>query len=421
MKKTQNIKKKLGILFFSTLILGCENAPLPLQGEKVSIFNKEKTQKTENKKIILEKPYINKLWNSNGGNSENNMGHIAGHKKFHKLYSNDIGSVSSKKQILYTPVANENMVFTISGNLRLTAININTGKTVWFQKFSNNDLIKFGTLALNGNDLYLLTNNSQLVKLNAKTGEIIYSKYFNTNLKSGLTICDNKLFFTNDNNETFAINQTTGEKEYIHKTIEESSSFIKGSTPACKDDKLITAFSNGEVHMIMAETSTPIWLDSVYKINPSNINTISDIIANPAIKNNIVVVKSYNDITKAFDIDEGKTLWITSNGGKTTPIISNDTMFDINNNKVLFASNVSNGNKIWETKLNIKQDDIFFDPLLINNQIIIPVSNGDIIKVNPYNGNIIETESLTSQIDVSPIVINDKLIIISNGDLEVFN
>ncbi|MCR5506337.1 MAG: PQQ-binding-like beta-propeller repeat protein [bacterium] len=421
MKNLKNIKKKLGILFSLSLIFGCESAPKLLQGEKISIFNKEKKETIEAKTIILEKPYINNSWTSNGGNGKNNVGHIAGKKKFHKLYSNDIGSSSSKKQILYTPVANEKMIFTISGNLRLTATDINNGKTVWYQKFSNNDLITFGTLALDGNDLYLITNNAQLVKLNATTGEIVYSKYFNTTLKSGLTFCNDKLFFVSDNNEAFAIDSKTGEKIYVHKTIEENSSFIKGATPACKGDNLILTFSNGEVHMIMADTSTPIWLDSAYKINPSNINTISDIIANPVIEENTVIVKSYNDITKAFDLTEGKTLWITSNGGKTAPVISNGTMFDINNNKVIFASNILTGNKIWENKLNIDKNDIFFDPLLVNNQILVPVSNGDIIKVNPYSGEIIEVENLTSQIDVSPIVVNDKLIIISNGDLEVFN
>ena len=421
MKKNQNVKKKLGILFFSTLIFGCESAPALLTGEKVSIFTKEQIETKENKKIILEKPYINKSWISNGGNSQNNIGHIAGHKNFKKLFSNDIGTSNSKKQILYTPVANEKMIYTISGNLRLTATNIKTGKTVWYQKFSNNDLIKFGALNLNGNDLYLITNNAQIVRLDATTGEIIYSKYFNTNLKSGLTFCDNKLFFINDNNELFAIDSQTGNKVYIHKTMEENSSFIKGSTPACKKDKLITTFSNGEVHMIMTETSTPIWLDSAYRINPSNINTISDIVANPVINDNTVIVKSYNDITKAFNIDEGKPLWSTSNGGKTTPVISNDIMFDINNNKIVFASDILTGNKIWETKVDIDKHNIFFDPLLINNQLIIPVSNGNLIKINPYNGSIIETENLTSKIDVAPIVIEDKLIIISGGDLEVFN
>ena len=39
MKKMQNMKKKLGILFSSALIFGCESAPQPLQGKKISIFN----------------------------------------------------------------------------------------------------------------------------------------------------------------------------------------------------------------------------------------------------------------------------------------------------------------------------------------------------------------------------------------------
>ena len=421
MIKIKNIGINLLILFSSTMITGCENMPAPLVGEKISIFNKKTNEKVENKQIILERPYINKLWASDGGNSQNNMGHLAGRKSFKKLYSNDIGRENSRKQILYTPVANEKMIFTISGNLRLTATDIKTGKTIWYQKFPNKDYITFGALVLNNNDLYLITNSSQLIKLNATTGEIIYSTYFNTTLKSGLTLCDNKLFFTNNNNETFAIDSSSGKKLYTHKTIEENSFFIKGSTPACKDDKLVLAFSNGEVHMIMTETSTPIWLDSAYRINPSNINTISDIVANPVINDNTVIVKSYNDITKAFNIDEGKPLWSTSNGGKTTPVISNDIMFDINNNKIVFASDILTGNKIWETKVDIDKHNIFFDPLLINNQLIIPVSNGDLIKINPYNGSIIETENLTSKIDVAPIVIEDKLIIISGGDLEVFN
>ena len=64
---------------------------------------------------------------------------------------------------------------------------------------------------------------------------------------------------------------------------------------------------------------------------------------------------------------------------------------------------------------------MIFDPLLINNQLLIPVANGDIIKINPYTGRIIETINLTSKIDVSPIAVEDKLIILSNATLRVFN
>lgn len=421
MKNNFKLKKAI-IAFTFPFLISCENTPEALTGEKVSIFNQTKINELSQKNILLEKPYLNKSWNSTGGNNKNNMGHIAGRKSFKKLYSKDIGIVNSLNQILYKPVANETTIFTIDGKLKVMATDINTGKTIWAnERLSNPELIKYGSLALSNNDLYAITNTSQLVKLNALTGEIIYSKYFNTNLKSGLQICDNKLYFINDNNELYIINAETGEKVYSHKTMEETSSFIKGSTPLCFDDKVIATFSNGEVHMIMSDTATPIWLESAYKINSSNINNISDIVANPIANEKIAIIKSYNNIIKALTIDEGLKLWENENGGTTTPVLSNETMFDINNNKTAIATDITTGKTIWETKLETSIKDILFDPLLINNQLIIPVSNGNIIKLNPYNGKFIETEELTSKIDISPIVINDKLIILSNGDLEVFN
>ena len=418
-----NFKFKKAIIAFTfPLLISCENTPAQLIGEKVSIFNQTNLNETSQKQILLEKPYINKSWNSTGGNNKNNLGHIAGRKSLKKLYSKDIGIVNSTKQIIYKPVANETTIFTIDGKLKVMATDINTGKTIWAnERLSNPELIKYGALALLNNDLYVITNTSQLVKLNAKTGEIIYSKYFNSTLKSGLQICGDKLYFVNDNNELYIVNAETGEKVYSHKTMEETSSFIKGSTPICFDDKVIATFSNGEIHMIMSDTATPIWLESAYKINSSNINNISDIVANPIANEKIVIVKSYNNITKALTIDEGLKLWENENGGTTTPVISNETIFDINNNKTATATDITTGKTIWQTKLETAIKDVLFDPLLINNQLIIPVSNGNIIKLNPYNGKIIKTEELTSKIDVSPIVINDKLLILSNGDLEVFN
>lgn len=417
-KKTKSGKILTFLLL--PLLFACENAPTPLSGEKISIFNSEITDENIEKRIVLEKPYINKQWSSTGGNNENNVGHLAGKKQFKKLFSKSIGTVDDTNQILYRPVANKTTIFTIDGKLKITATNINTGKTIWeMERIKNNDLIKFGTLALDDNYLYAITNSAQLLKLNAKTGEIAYSKYFNTPLKSGLQICGNKLFFINDSNELYIIDKQTGNKLYTHKSMEEASSFIKGSTPLCMDDKLVATFSNGEIHMLMSDTTTPIWLDSVYKISTSNLNNISDIVANPIATKGLVIVKGYNDITKALTLRDGKQIWENSNGGITTPVISNETMFDINNNRVVSATDTKTGKQIWETRLNTY--DMIFDPLLINNQLLIPVANGDIIKINPYTGRIIETINLTSKIDVSPIAVEDKLIILSNATLRVFN
>ena len=203
--------------------------------------------------------------------------------------------------------------------------------------------------------------------------------------------------------------------------MEEPNSFIKGSLPLCIKNNLIATFANGEVHMLMRDMNVPIWLEALTKINTKNINNFTDIVANPITDGQVVIVKSYNGITKAFDIENGTLQWELPIGGITTPTLSNKFMFDISSDNILNAINIENGKVIWATKISLEDKSaIAFDPILLNNQIILTFSNGEIIKVNPYTGKVIGKQSLASIIDTSPIVIEDKFIILSNADLIIY-
>lgn len=411
------------ILILAFVFTGCETTKVPLSGERVSIFDKEEQEdEFSDDKIILKRPVLNKSWTSSSGNSYNTIGHIAGKKKFTKFARNDIGVKTSNAQILYTPVANSTTVFTIDGKLKVQATSLLTGKTLWQSpRLTNNEYLRYGALALDNERLYAITNTAQLVAMNIKNGEIIYSNYFNTTLKSGLQICGDKLYFSNDMGEFFVIDAKTGDKVFTHKTMEEANSFVKGSLPMCIDNNIVVAFPNGEVHMLMRDMNTPIWLEALTKINTKNINNISDIVANPITDGEVVVVKSYNNIMKAFDIDTGVLNWELSIGGITTPVLSNKFMFDISNDNIVNAINVKTGKIIWSKKVEPEDKNaIPFDPLLINNQLILTFSNGEIIKLSPYNGKKLGTQKLTSIIDTTPIVIEDKFIILSNADLIIY-
>lgn len=405
------------------LLCGCESASVVLEGEKVSIFDVMEDNEVIDKKIILERPVINTRWGNDGGDGLNNVGHVAGRKSWEKLFSVDVGSVSDTGKILYTSVSDGERVFTVDGKLRVVAVSLKTGKKLWkTEKFDNVDVVKFGALALSddGKDLFLITNAGQLVDIDASNGDVKYSKYFNTEIKSGLSFCSGKIIFMNDMNEMYVIDASSGEKLYVHKSIEENSEFVKGAVPMCDGARLVVPFSNGEVHMLMIETGTPIWMGSLYHIATSKLNNISDIIANPVSDGKIVVVKDYNDLMKAFDLDSGEEKWVRHNGGIVAPVISNDVLFDIDNNKVVRAIDLDTGKVIWSVRINIGRGDVVFSPILMNNQLLVPVSNGDIVKINPYDGKIIAIDNLVGEIDVEPIVIKDKLIILSNAVLKVF-
>ena len=134
----------------------------------------------------------------------------------------------------------------------------------------------------------------------------------------------------------------------------------------------------------------------------------------------MVVVKDYNDIMKAFDLVNGDEIWTKYIGGVISPVISNDILFDVDNNKIVRAMDLNTGKVIWSNRIDISKYDVVFNPILMNNQLLLPISNGEIIKINPYNGVVISRDDLVGQIDVSPIVVKDKLIILSNAVLKVF-
>lgn len=424
MIKLTFLKKGFYLLILTLLITGCETAKEPITGERVSVFEKNIDEKNTaiDEKILLNRPYINESWTSSSGNASNTLGHIGGKKKLIRFAKNDIGVKTSSAQILYTPVANKDTVFTIDGKLKITATSLATGKTLWSNpRLTNNEYLRYGALALDNERLYAITNTSQLVAINPENGEIIYSKYFNTPLKSGLQICDDKLYFSNDIGEFFVIDAKTGDKIFIHKTMEEANSFVKGSVPMCVNNNLVVAFPNGEVHMLMRDNNTVIWLEALHKINTKSLNNMSDILANPVTDGKIVIVKGYNDNMKAFNIENGTMMWELPVGGITTPTLSNKFMFDINNDNILNAIDITNGKIIWSKKIDIKDKKaIPFDPLLVNNQIILTFSNGELIRVNPYTGKIINKEKLTSVIDTTPIIIEDKFIILSNADVIIY-
>ena len=159
------LKKGFYFLILTFVLTACETRKITLSGERLSIFEKEESEtEFSNDKIILDRPYINEFWTSSSGNSFNTIGHIGGKKVFTKFAKNDIGVKTSSNQILYSPVANKDAVFTIDGKLKITATSLSTGKSLWInQKLASNDYLSYGALALDDERLYAITNNGILI------------------------------------------------------------------------------------------------------------------------------------------------------------------------------------------------------------------------------------------------------------------
>ncbi|MDR1476850.1 MAG: PQQ-binding-like beta-propeller repeat protein, partial [Rickettsiales bacterium] len=184
------------------------------------------------------------------------------------------------------------------------------------------------------------------------------------------------------------------------------------------DGRIVAAFPNGEVHMVM--DGAPIWLASTARSDFKSVNAMSDIVANPVIEGGVAIVKNYGGRTVAFDLKEGRELWTRPSGGMATPTASGGFLFDVDSNDAASASDVKTGKTIWSTKLEPEKGALAFAPLLVNNQLLVAFSSGELMKLDPYTGKLTSSDDIAPQIDMPPIVAGDALVVISNGNLEIF-
>lgn len=400
-------------------LVSCTAEKIPLKGERVSVFSFGTPPESPGAKIVLARPYVNESWASASGNARNSKGHLAGRKDFSERVRADIGVNYETSPILYPPVADGDAIFTIDGNLHVSKLSLKDGSRIWHNTdLSNGQYLRFGALAYMPGALFALANDSTLARIDPATGRTVYSKNFGPTAKSGLQVCGGRVYFSSDEGELFALDASTGEKVFGHRTIEEPFGFMRGSTPACEGGRIVAAFPNGEVHMLM--DSEPIWLAALLRPKAGSVNSMPDIVANPVIEGGVAIAKSYTGRTAAFDLKDGRELWSRPNGGTATPVASNGIMFDVDSNGLAFALDISGGKTIWSAKLDVPKGASALSPLLVNNRLLVAFTNGMLAKIDPYGGTLVSMEKIAPKIDVPPIYVGDALVVISNGNLEIF-
>jgi len=144
-------------------------------------------------------------------------------------------------------------------------------------------------------------------------------------------------------------------------------------------------------------------------------------------KNNIYVGDNIGFIY-SLSLDSGKLNWIKNHG---IPLKSNikvfkDKIFLINQDNRLFCLSVNDGTKVWDVRSIasfIKIQNFLSIVVTKNEEVVAINSSGDLIKVNPNDGNIYWSKNTSGSMYAdatdffksSEIVVSDKEIIFSAG------
>lgn len=430
------MKKIVFGCLIATTLSGCgifDKAPLDITGERVSVIRENRNLKPDYTvrqiQVKLPRAKVNYSWEQNGLLSTHAGGHLKSGGNLDEIWDVSFGEGSSKRNILIsTPVADANNLYTIDAEGVARAFNLVNGENVWKKKLkptnkkAKNNSMSGAGIALKGDKIFVTTGFGQVFALDKTTGEVIWNHNVERPIRIAPTVDGDLVIVQTLDNAIFALNSATGKELWKDKLEEESTTMIGGAAPAYNAGKdfILAGFSNGQIQAYKASTGTPLW--SEWIISSSSTESISDITAikaNPIIDDDVAYVVGYNGPLVAIDIRTGAKIWQKEISSSSQPWLAGNFLFILTEDSDLVAINKQDGKIVWTTIIPFADDDeksgVFTSgPILANDALLITSSNGKLFSVSPYNGRIMGVADIEEGVEVSPIMVNETLLLTTN-------
>jgi outer membrane protein assembly factor BamB len=118
----------------------------------------------------------------------------------------------------------------------------------------------------------------------------------------------------------------------------------------------------------------------------------------------------------AIDLHNGHRLWDASLGGLERPWVAGDNVYVVTVDRDLIALERDGGRIYWVTRLpsyenpNKRKGPIFWSgPILVSDRLVVSGSNGEVLAVSPYTGELLGKIEMPDDVMVPPVVANGTL------------
>jgi outer membrane protein assembly factor BamB len=413
-----------------------ENKAPPLPGKRISILSRERSVEPDPAgvpAILLPPPEINEDWPQVGGYSNHAMHHleIGDAPKYYWHGNAGVGS-GKRRKLLGQPIIAENKVFTVDSQSNVTAFVANKGKMLWRTNLtpaSASESHTSGGLAYEDGMVFAATGFAQVVGMNAETGEVVWRQTLPAPMRGAPTVRGGRVLVVTVENQTHALAAEDGTLLWTHTGTPEPTGLLAGNSPAVDGNTVVVAYTSGELFALKIESGTPIWQDSLITARRTeNIGSLMDIRGLPAIDSGRVYVIGNGDLMVCLDLKTGRRLWEKEIGGIHGPWVAGDFLYQLTNGNEVVALDAKTGRIIWVTQMQTWEDPESRDgritwssPVLASDRLIMTNSEGKLVTLSPYTGDMLGWEPSTQGISMAPAVANGMIYFLTDlADLFVY-
>lgn len=418
------------LLLLALFLVGCSETKEKLKGvrEPFILINDalKPDPKIASMEVGLPNPVEIKEWPCVGGSADHLMPPAKINSEISKIWESGIGDGADTYHRLIThPVVASNIVYTMDVNGSIKAFNCVDGSIIWEKNITPEDnpcTAMGGGFALDDNKLYVTTSFAEVWCLDAKTGKELWKQNLVNPIRAAPTVYSGRVFVVTVNNEIFSLDQDSGEEIWNYSGIIEPNSLLGGSTPAVTPGAAVVALTSGEIYVFRPETGHILWTETITPaLRVDTVSSIAQIRARPIIDNNIVYLASHGGRLGAYELLTGKKIWSKDIGALRTPAIAGEFLFVVTTNDELVCILKSTGQVRWVSELPRKRESeevvTWAGPIVVNNQLALTGTNGQMIFVDTADGKITKTFELGAPCQISPITAGGAVFLLSDSGM----
>ena len=389
--------------------------------------------------VSVPPSYRNISWPQPGGEADHTLHHLSADVSLEKLWTIDINAKSSRRaRLTAPPIVADGKLYVIDARARVSAFNAEDGDRLWRTELTPDvderfriqeifggpdpETIGFGGgVAFDNGRIFVTSGFGFVAALNAETGEELWRVKTEAPVRTAPTAYRNQVYFVTNTNELIALSQSTGEKEWSFRSFEEAARILSSASPAAAGDLVVAPFSSGELIAFLSDNGRSVWDDTLARnTRLTALSTLNDIAGAPVIDRGLVYVVSHAGRLAAIDIRSGNRVWEARFASLQMPWVAGDYIFIVSVDAELVCVSREQGAIVWVQKLRRYKKEkkrkgriAWAGPVLVGGALVLVSSEGEVAKVDPGTGALLDTKKLRDGSAVSPIVADETIFILS--------
>ncbi len=378
-------------------------------------------------RIVVPAPAPMADWSQPGGTADNAPIHVSGQATLDVAWRASLGEGSNRRvQIAAPPVVAAGVLYFLDADHRVKAVDATSGREIWSRSVRPEDSedrhALGGGLALADGRVYVATGFADAVALDARTGDEVWRTHVSAPFHAAPIASGGRVMAVTNDSELISFDAGSGAVQWTYQAIAESARILAASSPAIVGDTVVAPFASGEIIALVAANGRRVWTDSLSRSGRlTSLSAINDIAGRPAIAGATVYAASHSGVLAAIDYRSGQRVWARPFASTQTPWVAGEALYAVSVDGELAAFEAASGKVYWVRQLRRYEDEgdstgrvAWTGPIMVGAKLILANSLGEVVAVNPEDGQIAASRDLGDPIFIPPIAAGEHIYLVTD-------